>query len=121
MLRRCPLSRLKIDRGFVSGLGMEGALGSGSDRSDVVIVEAVLALGRGLGLGVVAEGVETEAQAAFLAVLPSGGQDRALRNAWAARSSDTVRARERGDAGRALARAAARAAAPVGGTGAAGR
>ena len=67
MLRRCPLSRLKIDRGFVSELGMDGALGSGNDRSDVVIVEAVLALGRGLGLGVVAEGVETEAQAAFLA------------------------------------------------------
>ena len=67
MLRRCPLSRLKIDRGFVSELGMDGDLGSGSDRSDVVIVEAVLALGRGLGLGVVAEGVETEAQAAFLA------------------------------------------------------
>jgi diguanylate cyclase (GGDEF)-like protein len=67
MLRRCPLSRLKIDRGFVSELGMKGDLGSGSDRSDVVIVEAVLALGRGLGLGVVAEGVETEAQAAFLA------------------------------------------------------
>ncbi len=67
MLRRCPLSRLKIDRGFVSELGTDGALGSGSDRSDVVIVEAVLALGRGLGLGVVAEGVETEAQAAFLA------------------------------------------------------
>jgi len=67
MLRRCPLSRLKIDRGFVSELGAGGALGSGNDRSDVVIVEAVLALGRGLGLGVVAEGVETEAQAAFLA------------------------------------------------------
>ena len=67
MLRRCPLSRLKIDRGFVSELGTAGTLGSGTDRSDVVIVEAVLALGRGLGLGVVAEGVETEAQAAFLA------------------------------------------------------
>ncbi len=67
MLRRCPLSRLKIDRGFVSELGAGGVPGSGSDRSDVVIVEAVLALGRGLGLGVVAEGVETETQAAFLA------------------------------------------------------
>ncbi len=67
MLRRCPLSRLKIDRGFISELGAGGVLGSGSDRSDVVIVEAVLALGRGLGLGVVAEGVETEVQAAFLA------------------------------------------------------
>ncbi len=67
MLRRCPLSRLKIDRGFVAGLSVEGGLGGGNDRSDVVIVEAVLALGRGLGLGVVAEGVETEMQAAFLA------------------------------------------------------
>lgn len=67
MLRRCPLSRLKIDRGFVSELGVEGVLGGGNDRSNVVIVEAVLALGRGLGLGVVAEGVETEVQAAFLA------------------------------------------------------
>lgn len=67
MLRRCPLSRLKIDRGFVSELGAGGVLGGGNDRSDVVIVEAVLALGRGLGLGVVAEGVETEMQAAFLA------------------------------------------------------
>jgi len=67
MLRRCPLSRLKIDRCFISGLGAEGVPGSGRDRSDAVIVEAVLALGRGLGLGVVAEGVETEMQAAFLA------------------------------------------------------
>jgi len=67
MLRRCPLSRLKIDRSFVSEIGAGGVLGSGSDRSDIVIVEAVLALGHGLGLGVVAEGVETEVQAAFLA------------------------------------------------------
>ena len=66
-LKRCPLSRLKIDRGFISDLGSVGVLGSGPDRGDVAIVEAVLALGRGLGLGVVAEGVETEAQAAFLA------------------------------------------------------
>ena len=51
----------------VSELGRKGVLGSGSDRSDVAMVEVVLALGRGLGLGVVAEGVETEAQAAFLA------------------------------------------------------
>ena len=66
-LKRCPLTRLKIDRGFVSDLGTAGALGGSKDRGDVAIIEAVLALGRGLGLGVVAEGVETEAQAAFLA------------------------------------------------------
>ena len=66
-LKRCPLTRLKIDRGFVSGLGTAGRLGAGADRGDVAIVEAVLALARGLGLGVVAEGVETQAQATFLA------------------------------------------------------
>lgn len=66
-LKSCPLTRLKIDRGFVSGLGVTGVLGRGRDREDVAIIEAVLALARGLGLSVVAEGVETEAQSAFLA------------------------------------------------------
>ncbi len=66
-LKRYPLSRLKIDREFVSDLCTPGAQGSTGHRGDVAIVEAVLALGRGLGLRVVAEGVETEAQAAFLA------------------------------------------------------
>ena len=62
-LKNCPLTRLKIDRGFVSSL-RTGA--PERDREDVAIIEAVLALARGLGLGVVAEGIETEAQAAFL-------------------------------------------------------
>ena len=65
-LQRCPLNRLKIDRSFVSGLG-DSTLDGGASRGDIAIIDAVLALGRGLGAGVVAEGIETEAQAAFLA------------------------------------------------------
>jgi len=68
-LKKCPLTRLKIDRSFVSGLGTMGTLGKGRDRDDVAIIEALLVLARGLGLKVVAEGIETEAQAAFLAAL----------------------------------------------------
>jgi diguanylate cyclase (GGDEF)-like protein len=58
-LKSVPLTRLKIDRGFVANLG-EGA-------HDAAIVTAVLTLGRSLGLEVIAEGVETAAQEAFLA------------------------------------------------------
>ena len=57
-LKRFPLSRLKIDRSFVSSLE--------TDTDDAAIVEAVLALGRALGLEVVAEGIETAMQQAFL-------------------------------------------------------
>lgn len=52
-LKHLPLDTIKIDRSFVTGLG------SKADRS---IVEAVLALAHGLGIGVVAEGIETETQ-----------------------------------------------------------
>ena len=53
-LRSAPLSRLKIDQVFVGEV-------DGSGRP-VPIVEAILAMGSGLGLVVVAEGVETRAQ-----------------------------------------------------------
>ena len=53
-LRAFPFDKLKIDRSFVAGVTEGG--------QDAAIVRAVLGLARGLGLPVVAEGVETEAQ-----------------------------------------------------------
>jgi len=57
-LARFGFHRVKVDRTFVKGL-------PGDDES-VSIVQAILALAGSLGLEVVAEGVETEAQRAFL-------------------------------------------------------
>lgn len=57
-LKNLPINRLKIDRSFLRGLP--------SDQSDVGIVNAVIYLGRALGLRIVAEGVETEIQRQFL-------------------------------------------------------
>lgn len=57
-LKRFPIARLKIDRSFVSGLP--------GDESDAGIVQAIVQLGRALRLTVIAEGVETEPQRAFL-------------------------------------------------------
>ncbi len=58
-LKRFPIQRLKIDRSFVQGLP--------NDPSDVGIANAIVQMGRALGLQVIAEGVETEAQRDFLA------------------------------------------------------
>jgi diguanylate cyclase (GGDEF)-like protein/PAS domain S-box-containing protein len=57
-LKTFPISRLKIDQSFVRGL--PEALG------DSAITGAVISLGHQLGLGVIAEGVETAAQMSFL-------------------------------------------------------
>ncbi|OIP10305.1 MAG: hypothetical protein AUK49_04685 [Betaproteobacteria bacterium CG2_30_68_42] len=57
-LKRFPVSTLKIDRSFVKDLP------AGTD--DAAIARAVIQLGHGMGLAVVAEGVETEAQRDFL-------------------------------------------------------
>ena len=57
-LERLPVDALKIDRSFVTGLGQPDHPG--------VVVKAIIALGHSLGLQVIAEGVETEAQLAFL-------------------------------------------------------
>jgi diguanylate cyclase (GGDEF)-like protein/PAS domain S-box-containing protein len=58
-LKRFPLTRLKIAQSFVEGLD--------TDESDRSIAKAIISLGRDLGLNVVAEGVETAKQHAFLA------------------------------------------------------
>jgi len=57
-LQRFPLDKLKIDRSFVTGLGQSANGG--------VIVQAIVALGRALGLSVLVEGVETEQQRVLL-------------------------------------------------------
>lgn len=57
-LKRLPIDKLKLDRAFIHALP--------EDVADAAIVTAVLAMAKGLGLEVVAEGVETQAQRAFL-------------------------------------------------------
>ncbi|HEX8978431.1 MAG TPA: EAL domain-containing protein [Parasulfuritortus sp.] len=60
-LQRFPIDTLKIDRSFVSGLH--------ADPGDSPIATAIVSLGRGLKLHVVAEGVETKEQFAALKAL----------------------------------------------------
>jgi EAL domain-containing protein (putative c-di-GMP-specific phosphodiesterase class I) len=59
-LEHFPIDLLKIDRSFVAGIGRAG--GGTSPSLTSPLVAAVLGLGRALKMGVVAEGIETQAQ-----------------------------------------------------------
>ncbi|MDQ7733205.1 EAL domain-containing protein [Halomonas sp. SpR1] len=57
-LKRLPVDKIKLDRAFIKELP--------HDQADASIVKAVLAMAEGMGLGVIAEGVETKEQCQFL-------------------------------------------------------
>jgi diguanylate cyclase (GGDEF)-like protein len=57
-LQKLPLDEIKIDRSFLSGISSEGG--------DAVLVDVIIAMAHGLGLTVVAEGVESEMQLEYL-------------------------------------------------------
>ena len=59
-LKRFPIDKLKIDQSFMRGIP--------HDQSDMEIVATIIAMARNLHLKVLAEGVETEAQLAFLQI-----------------------------------------------------
>ncbi|WP_222834379.1 putative bifunctional diguanylate cyclase/phosphodiesterase [Pseudomonas sp. SC3(2021)] len=57
-LRRFPIDVLKIDQSFIRGLS--------DNHNDAALVSAIISLGKTLGLNVIAEGIETAGQLAFL-------------------------------------------------------
>lgn len=58
-LRSFPFDKIKLDQSFIGE--------AGSSRQATAIIRAVLALGKSLGIPVLAEGIETEAQLTLLA------------------------------------------------------
>ncbi len=59
-LTRLPLDQLKIDQSFVRNIGIQ--------HTDALIVQTIIGMAHSLGIDVIAEGVETEQQRAFLAL-----------------------------------------------------
>ncbi|KXW57633.1 phytochrome-like protein cph2 [Ferrovum myxofaciens] len=57
-LTQLPLDQLKIDQSFVRNIGVK--------HSDSIIVQTIIGMANNLGMEVIAEGVETEEQRAFL-------------------------------------------------------
>ncbi len=57
-LKKLPINKLKIDQGFVRDIL--------DDANDLVIAQSVIALGKAMGMQVIAEGVEQQAQAELL-------------------------------------------------------
>jgi diguanylate cyclase (GGDEF)-like protein/PAS domain S-box-containing protein len=60
-IKRLPLDQIKIDRSFVGEILVDPISGA--------VAQAIISFGRAMGLSVIAEGVETEEQRAFLARL----------------------------------------------------
>ncbi len=60
-IARLPISALKIDRSFVTGMT--------TDANDMTMVSTIISMAHNLGLKVIAEGVETEEQSKFLSLL----------------------------------------------------
>ncbi len=57
-LKKLPVDRIKIDKQFIQGIHI--------NEKDTAITKTIINLARGMGLGVIAEGVETETQSRFL-------------------------------------------------------
>jgi len=57
-LTQLPFDQLKIDQSFVRNIGVKS--------TDEIIIQTIIGMGRNLGMQVIAEGVETEEQRAFL-------------------------------------------------------
>jgi len=63
-LKQLPIDTLKIDRTFIRNIP--------EDKDDVQIASTIISMAHGLGLDVVAEGIETEQQLSFLTALGCG-------------------------------------------------
>jgi len=92
-LKELPIDKIKIDRSFVHDLP--------GNRDSAAITRAIVQLGLSLGLSVIAEGVETEAQRLFLSqqgceqiqgLLIGPAMPAATFEAWARHRRDAERA-----------------------------